>query len=222
MTTRKLVSSILCSKHSLPTRLLPSKIQYHNFHVLSRGSHARTISRNFSVSIDKNSWAADRLIEAGEDLPEGAAKEEVVVTAELLSETPEHVKKLGEQVLALNVLEVNEFLNSLQSRMKMPDELFYGGGGGGGGGSGGAAGGDAAEAEPVKEKEAFDVKLKSVDPKSKIKVIKEVRATTGLGLKEAKELVEKAPCVVKDGLKKDEAEALMKALVDVGADVELV
>ena len=52
-------------------------------------------------------------------------------------------------------------------------------------------------------------------------VIKEVRAITGLGLKEAKELVEKAPVVVKQGLKKDEAEALMKALVDVGGEVEL-
>jgi large subunit ribosomal protein L7/L12 len=61
-----------------------------------------------------------------------------------------------------------------------------------------------------------------VDPKIKIKIIKEVRALTGLGLKEAKELVEKAPCVVKPGLKKDEAEALMKILTDIGAEVELL
>jgi large subunit ribosomal protein L7/L12 len=56
------------------------------------------------------------------------------------------------------------------------------GGGGGGGGGGGAAAPVAAE--PVKEKDAFDIKLTVVDPKSKIKIIKEVRALTGLGLKE--------------------------------------
>ena len=66
-----------------------------------------------------------------------------------------------------------------------------------------------------------DVFLKAVDPKGKIKTIKEVRAATGLGLKEAKELVEKAPCAVKQGLSKEEADALAEALKAVGADVEL-
>lgn len=62
----------------------------------------------------------------------------------------------------------------------------------------------------------------AVDAKAKIKVIKEVRTITGLGLKEAKELVEKAPVVLKEGLKKDEAEAFKKLLMDAGATVELV
>ena len=61
-----------------------------------------------------------------------------------------------------------------------------------------------------------------MDPKSKIKVIKEVRTITGLGLKEAKELVEKAPTMLKDSLKKDEAHQLVEALTAVGAEVELV
>jgi large subunit ribosomal protein L7/L12 len=70
--------------------------------------------------------------------------------------------------------------------------------------------------------DAFDLKLAAVDAKAKIKIIKEVRTITGLGLKEAKELVEKAPVVIKEGLPKDEAAELLKTLKDVGADVELV
>jgi large subunit ribosomal protein L7/L12 len=79
----------------------------------------------------------------------------------------------------------------------------------------------APAAEEKKEKDAFDLKLKVVDAKAKIKVIKEVRTITGLGLKEAKELVEKAPVLVKPGLKKEEAEAFKKLLVEAGAEVEL-
>jgi hypothetical protein len=60
--------------------------------------------------------------------------------------------------------------------------------------------------------DAFDLKLAAVDAKAKIKIIKEVRTITGLGLKEAKELVEKAPVVIKEGLPKDEAAELLKTL----------
>jgi ribosomal protein L7/L12 len=62
--------------------------------------------------------------------------------------------------------------------------MLSGGGGGGGGGGAAAASAPVAAAEPVKEKEAFDVKLGAVDAKVKIKIIKEVRVITGLGLKE--------------------------------------
>jgi len=79
-------------------------------------------------------------------------------------------------------------------------------------------GGEAAAAEA--EKTEFDVVLVSAGEK-KINVIKEVRAATGLGLKEAKDLVESAPKPVKEGASKDEAEALKKKLEEVGATVEL-
>lgn len=65
------------------------------------------------------------------------------------------------------------------------------------------------------------MKLASFDAKSKIKVIKEVRAITGLGLKEAKELVEGAPSVLKKDMKKEEAEEIVNKLKEVGAVVEL-
>jgi large subunit ribosomal protein L7/L12 len=84
--------------------------------------------------------------------------------------------------------------------------------------AGGAAGGAAAPA--AEEKTEFDVVLASAGDK-KINVIKEVRAITGLGLKEAKDLVEGAPKTVKEGVAKAEAEQLKKKLEEAGAKVEL-
>jgi large subunit ribosomal protein L7/L12 len=83
-----------------------------------------------------------------------------------------------------------------------------------------AAGGAAAGAAPAEEKTEFTVVLKSAGDK-KIEVIKEVRAATGLGLKEAKDLVEGAPKNVKEGVSKEESEKIKKALEAVGATVEI-
>ena len=77
-----------------------------------------------------------------------------------------------------------------------------------------------AAAEEVVEKTEFDVVLKEIGPE-KIKVIKTVRELTGLGLKEAKEVVDNAPKAIKEGVSKDEAEELKKKLEEVGAKVEL-
>ncbi len=81
-------------------------------------------------------------------------------------------------------------------------------------------GGAAAPAAPVEEKTEFDVILKSGGA-NKINVIKVVRAATGLGLKEAKDLVDGAPKPVKEGLPKADAEKLVKELKDAGAEVEM-
>jgi large subunit ribosomal protein L7/L12 len=83
-----------------------------------------------------------------------------------------------------------------------------------------AVGGAAPAAEAVEEKDEFDVILAAFGEK-KINVIKEVRAITGLGLKEAKDLVEGAPKTVKEGIKKEEAEEIKKKLEEAGATVEL-
>src|SRR3954467_13435535 len=82
------------------------------------------------------------------------------------------------------------------------------------------AGPAAAAAAPVEEKTEFNVVLAAIGDK-KIEVIKEVRAITGLGLKEAKDLVEAAPKPVKEGVSKDESEKLKAQLEKVGAKVEL-
>ena len=82
------------------------------------------------------------------------------------------------------------------------------------------AAGPAAAAEEVEEKTEFDVELTEIGAQ-KVKVIKVVREATGLGLKEAKDLVDAAPKIVKEQLGKEEAEALKKSLEDVGAKVTL-
>ena len=86
--------------------------------------------------------------------------------------------------------------------------------------AGPAAGGGGAAAAPVEEKTSFDIVLAAAGA-NKIQVIKEIRAVTSLGLKEAKELVESAPKPVKQGLKKEEADEIKKKLEAAGATVEL-
>ena len=83
-----------------------------------------------------------------------------------------------------------------------------------------AAAGGAAAAAPVEEKTEFTVVLKATGEK-KVEVIKAVRAITGLGLKEAKDLVEGAPSLVKDGVNKADSETMKKKLEDAGAKVEV-
>ena len=84
-----------------------------------------------------------------------------------------------------------------------------------------AVAGAAAPAEAAEEKTEFDVILKGFAADKKIGIIKEVRAITGLGLKEAKDLVEGAPKTLKEAVAKDEAEKIKKQLVDAGAEVEV-
>jgi large subunit ribosomal protein L7/L12 len=125
------------------------------------------------------------------------------------------IAELGDKLAGLTLKQAVELADYLKETHKI--EAAAGGvmiAAGGGGGGGGAA----AEAEP--EKSTFDVILKAAGDK-KIQVIKEVRTATGLGLKEAKDLVEGAPKTVKEGLEKAEAEKLKKALEEQGATVEL-
>lgn len=86
-----------------------------------------------------------------------------------------------------------------------------------------AAGSGTGSAEEAKaaEKTAFDIKLEKFDAAAKIKIIKEVRTFTDLGLKEAKDLVEKAPVVLKKGLTKEEADTIVAKFKDLGATVVL-
>lgn len=120
------------------------------------------------------------------------------------------LKKLAEEIVGLTLLEAQELKTILK------DEYGIEPAAGGAVMMAGPADGGAAE----EEKTEFDVILKSPGA-SKINVIKEVRAITGLGLKEAKELVEGAPKPVKEGVAKDEAEELKKKLEEAGASVEL-
>ncbi len=122
------------------------------------------------------------------------------------------IKKLGDKIVALTLMQAKELGDYLKQEYGIEPAA---------GGAIVMAGPAAAgPAEAKEEKTTFDVILKQFGDK-KIQVIKEVRALTGLGLKEAKDLVEGAPKPVKQGLSKEEAEAAQKQLEAAGAVVEL-
>ena len=123
------------------------------------------------------------------------------------------IKKLAEEIVGLTLLEAQELKDLLKEEYGI--EPAAGGAVMVAGAAGGDAGGAAAE-----EKDEFDVILKSAGDK-KINVIKEVRGITGLGLKEAKDLVEAGGKAVKEGATKAEAEEIKKKLEEAGAEVEL-
>ena len=124
------------------------------------------------------------------------------------------LKKLAEEIVGLTLLEAQELKTILK------DEYGIEPAAGGAVMVAGAAGGDAGGAGAAEEQTEFDVILKSAGA-SKINVIKEVRAITGLGLKEAKELVEAGGKAVKEGVDKAEAEEIKGKLEAAGAEVEL-
>ena len=120
----------------------------------------------------------------------------------------EKITAMIEEVKALTVLELSELVKALEEEFGVSAAAM----------AAPAAGGAAAPA--AEEKTEFDVILADVGSE-KIKVIKAVREITGLGLAEAKGVVEAAPKAIKEGVSKDEAEELKKKLEDVGAKVEL-
>lgn len=121
------------------------------------------------------------------------------------------VKKLAEELVNLTIKEANELAQVLEDEYGIKPAAAAVAV------AGPAGGGDAAAAE---EQTEFDVVLTAAGPK-KIAVIKEVRGITGLGLKEAKELVDGAPNTVKEGAAKAEAEEIKGKLEEAGATVEL-
>ena len=129
-----------------------------------------------------------------------------------------------DRVVDLPEAEVNvlgAMIIQILGRTIYPGEFGGGGAGGAAMAGAGGAGGEAA-AEEVVAKTIFDLKLIGFDAKAKIKVIKEVRAILGLGLKEAKELVESAPKVIQKDLKQEKADELKAQLEAVGAEIEIV
>ena len=122
------------------------------------------------------------------------------------------IKEIGDKIVALTLMQAKELGDYLKEEYGIEPAA-----GGAVMVAGPAAGAGEAAAE---EKTSFDVVLKAAGD-SKIGVIKEVRAITGLGLKEAKELVDNAPKPIKEGVSKEEAEDMQKKLEAAGATVEL-
>ncbi|UWX54070.1 50S ribosomal protein L7/L12 [Maribacter litopenaei] len=122
------------------------------------------------------------------------------------------LKDFAEQLVNLTVKEVNELADILKEEYGIEPAAAA---------VAVAAGGGAAEAgEAAEEKSEFDVILKSAGA-SKLAVVKLVKELTGLGLKDAKDIVDSAPKAVKEGIAKDEAEGIKKSLEEAGAEVEL-
>ena len=121
------------------------------------------------------------------------------------------LKAFAEQLVNLTVKEVHELAQILKEEYGIEPAAAA---------VAVAAGPAAAEAAPAEEKTSFDVVLKSAGA-NKLQVVKAVKEQTGLGLKEAKDIVDAAPATVKEGVDKATAEALKKALEEVGAEVEL-
>lgn len=124
------------------------------------------------------------------------------------------LKAFAEQLVNLTVKEVNELAQILKEEYGIEPAaaapVMVAGGGGAG----------AGEAAAAEEKTQFDVILKAAG-QAKLAVVKLVKELTSLGLKEAKELVDAAPKAIKEGVSKDEAEALKKQLEEAGAEVEV-
>lgn len=141
------------------------------------------------------------------------ADEQVNETAQEPKAWGAEIKEIGDKIVALSLLQAKELADYLKDEYGIEPA------------AGGAvmmapAPGAGGAAEEAVEKTSFDVVLKSFGEK-KIQVIKEVRALTGLGLKEAKDLVEGVPKPVKEGVSKDDAEAAKKQLEEAGAEVEI-
>ena len=120
------------------------------------------------------------------------------------------LKAFAEQLVNLTVKEVNKLAQILKDEYGIEPAAA----------AVAVAAGPAAAAEVVEEKTSFDVVLKSAGA-TKLAIVKLVKELTGLGLKEAKDLVDAAPSAIKEGVTKDEADALQKSLTEGGAEVEL-
>ena len=120
----------------------------------------------------------------------------------------EKVTAMIEEIKGLTVLELNELVHALEEEFGVSAAAM-------------AAPAAGAAAPAAEEKTSFDVVLTGFDAAAKIKVIKVVREVTGLGLKEAKAMVDEAPKTVKEGVSKEDAEALKAKLTEAGAEVEV-
>lgn len=145
--------------------------------------------------------------------------------AEHRSPPTERVFKLVEEIAGLTLMEISELGTIIMKRMKMTEPPTIGVLKGGAAGLAGMAmkapAAAAAKEEKKAEKTVFELKLESFEAASKIKVIKEVRSFTDLGLKEAKDLVEKTPSVLKKGVSKEEGEQIIEKMKAIGAKVVL-
>jgi len=147
-------------------------------------------------------------------MSEEVKNEEAVATPEVASteneavEVPAKFKTLVESIDSMSVLDLHELVKLLEKKFGVSAAAVA------------VMGGGAGAGEAAEEKTEFNLELTSFG-EAKIPVMKAVKEALGLGLKEAKDLVESAPVVIKEGMKKEDAEALKKSIEEAGGKVEL-
>ena len=194
------------------SRIRPASMASFSTNEIIAGSHCRQF--HFTTTTRNNEGGST-------PTPAAPAPPAAVNTAPFASPK---VEALFQKILWLDMVEIHLLAELINEKLGITisdaerERMARGGGGGK------RSGGDdaPAAAEVVAEKTIFDIKLTGFDAKNKIKVIKEVRALTNLGLKEAKELVEGVPATLKKNVKKEEAEELKAKLAELGAQVDIV
>eukprot|EP00960_Hanusia_phi_P050772 760412-Hanusia_phi.AAC.3 len=150
--------------------------------------------------------------------------------ATLDEKPPQKIVDLAKQILSLNMLESKDLMDILKKELGIPDGasmpmgmpgMGYPMAGAPGQAAPGAPAAAAAEAAPAQEKTDFELKLESFNAADKLKVIKEIRAITGLGLKESKDMVEKVPSVLLAKVTKADGEKFIKQIGDAGGKAVL-
>ncbi|MDR0410784.1 MAG: 50S ribosomal protein L7/L12 [Treponema sp.] len=122
------------------------------------------------------------------------------------------IDEILETISSMTVLEVSELVKKMEEKFGVSAAAPV---------VAAAVAGPSSATEPVEEKTEFNVILKAFEADKKIAVIKEVRSVTGLGLKEAKDLVEGAPKTLKEGISKEDAEKIKKSVTEAGGTVEI-
>ena len=156
---------------------------------------------------EKKEEAASEVVK-GVEVDKEAVKDGLAEAKEAMSDLSDDAKKLIETVEKMTVLELNKLVKAIEIKFGVSAQAVAVAAPG--------AGGDSAE----EEKDSFTVELKEIGGQ-KIAVIKAVKALLGLGLKDAKDLVDDAPAVLKEGVKKAEAEDIKKQIEEAGGTVEL-
>ena len=211
------MSLFLKLKHHLP----------HGFHtrapIISLNSINSTwLTRNFSQPAKQTQEHEEEEIEIDQKRRPTDYDPTTFDPTEHRSPPTDRVWRLVDEMSSLTLLEVAELSSIMMKKMGMkePPVVAVMKPGAAGLAAAGTGGGQAAAKEEVKpEKSVFELKLESFEAASKIKIIKEVRSCTDLGLKEAKDLVEKAPVVFKKGVSKEECEQIIEKMKGVGAKV---
>jgi large subunit ribosomal protein L7/L12 len=158
------------------------------------------------MSDENTNIAADVTTDVVAEVAEVKAEAKVEAKEEVVVETPAHFKALVDSIEKMTVLELHELVKFLEKKFGVSAAAVA---------VAGPAAGPVAE-----EKTSFDVNLKDAGA-NKISIIKVVKEVLGLGLKEAKDLVDAAPSTIKAGMKKEDAEALKKQIEEAGGTVEL-